>query len=80
MSLNYYTDCSSEIDHVIDPMYQGIYHGKSYHPPDLDDVLKRSHDSGVTKVKFLNSFLELSSILHIRSLLLQEVFLIVMRL
>ena len=33
-----------------DPMYQGIYHGKSYHPPDLDAVLQRSYESDVQKV------------------------------
>lgn len=33
-----------------DPMYQGIYHGKSCHPPDLDNVLKRSYEGGVDKV------------------------------
>ena len=31
-------------------MYQGVYHGKSVHPPDLDAVLQRSYDGGLSKV------------------------------
>ncbi|KAK9803150.1 hypothetical protein WJX72_003337 [[Myrmecia] bisecta] len=31
-------------------MYQGKYHGKAYHPPDLDKVLKRSWSAGVEKL------------------------------
>ena len=34
-----------------DPMYQGVYHGKDYHSPDLDSVLKRSYEAGVEKVE-----------------------------
>ena len=34
----------------LDPVYQGIYHSKLAHPPDLDAVLQRSYDIGVKKV------------------------------
>ena len=34
----------------LDPVYQGIYHSKLVHPPDLDAVLQRSYDIGVKKV------------------------------
>ena len=31
-------------------MYQGEYHGKQYHEPDLDAVLQRAWASGVEKI------------------------------
>ena len=36
----------------VDPVYQGLYRGKSHHPADLDNVLKRSQEVGVEKVSF----------------------------
>ena len=35
---------------LLDSMYQGTYHGKPRHEPDLDLVLKRSYNSGVHKI------------------------------
>ncbi|KAF6016805.1 TATDN1 [Bugula neritina] len=35
---------------LTDGMYQGVYHGKSKHQPDLEDVLKRSFDAGLQKM------------------------------
>lgn len=31
-------------------MYQGCYHGKKYHEPDLDAVLQRAWQAGVEKI------------------------------
>lgn len=31
-------------------MYEGEYHGKTYHQPDLDRVLQRAWDAGVEKI------------------------------
>lgn len=35
---------------LLDSMYQGAYHGKPRHEPDLDIVLRRAHESGVSRV------------------------------
>ncbi|KAL9188957.1 hypothetical protein ACHAXT_011447 [Thalassiosira profunda] len=35
---------------LLDSMYQGTYHGKPRHEPDLDIVLHRAHDKGVDKI------------------------------
>ncbi|KAL7481429.1 hypothetical protein ACHAW6_007106 [Cyclotella cf. meneghiniana] len=35
---------------LLDPMYQGSYHGKPRHEPDLDLVLQRSYDYGVRSI------------------------------
>jgi hypothetical protein len=35
---------------LLDPMYQGEYHGKSYHDGDLDAVLSRAWDAGVHRI------------------------------
>lgn len=35
---------------LTDTMYQGVYGGKQYHPPDLDAVLHRAWDAGVERI------------------------------
>ena len=37
---------------LLDPMYQGVYHGKPdpYHRPDVVDVLRRARRAGLTKI------------------------------
>ncbi|KAL1501957.1 hypothetical protein ABEB36_007179 [Hypothenemus hampei] len=35
---------------LTDSMYQGIYNGSTKHRPDIEDVLKRSWESGLTKI------------------------------
>eukprot|EP00054_Salpingoeca_dolichothecata_P015208 m.87052 g.87052 ORF g.87052 m.87052 type:complete len:312 (+) comp21379_c0_seq1:62-997(+) len=35
---------------LTDSMYQGVYHGKTKHPPDLEAVLSRSFDAGLNKI------------------------------
>eukprot|EP00892_Ulva_mutabilis_P006224 jgi/Ulvmu1/3974/UM182_0002.1 len=35
---------------LLDTMYQGEYHGKQHHEPDLDAVLQRAWDAGVAKI------------------------------
>jgi len=35
---------------LLDSMYQGTYHSKERHEPDLDIVLQRAYDKGVTKI------------------------------
>lgn len=35
---------------LTDPMFQGIYHGKSKHPADLEAVLRRAKGKGVERV------------------------------
>ena len=35
---------------LTDGMFQGMYHGKRYHEPDLDVVLKRGWDAGLERV------------------------------
>ena len=35
---------------LTDGMFRGEYHGKTYHEPDLDVVLRRAWDVGVEKV------------------------------
>ena len=46
-NMNKYIDIGANL---LDGMYQGDYHGKNYHEPDLDDVLERSWDAGVEKI------------------------------
>ncbi|EIW71710.1 hypothetical protein TREMEDRAFT_67918 [Tremella mesenterica DSM 1558] len=33
-----------------DPMFQGIYHGKTRHDPDLDHVISRARSSGISRM------------------------------
>ncbi|GMH45721.1 hypothetical protein BSKO_13684 [Bryopsis sp. KO-2023] len=35
---------------LTDGMYQGSYHGKSYHEPDFDDMLGRAFDAGLDRI------------------------------
>ncbi len=35
---------------LTDTMYQGVYGGKQYHPPDLDAVLNRAWAVGVERI------------------------------
>lgn len=35
---------------LTDPMFQGVYHGKKRHAPDLDAVVRRAKDSGVERI------------------------------
>jgi TatD DNase family protein len=35
---------------LTDEMYQGVYHGKKYHEPDLTQVLKRAREAGVEQL------------------------------
>jgi len=35
---------------LLDSMYQGIYHGKERHDPDLDIVLARAYENGVKRI------------------------------
>lgn len=35
---------------LTDSMYQGVYGGKQYHPPDLDAVLQRAWAAGVQRI------------------------------
>ena len=35
---------------LLDSMYQGVYHGKERHDPDLDIVLARAHQKGVDRI------------------------------
>ncbi|KAL7507029.1 hypothetical protein ACHAXN_004247 [Cyclotella atomus] len=44
---NNYVDAGANL---LDSMYQGIYHGKTRHEPDLDLVLQRSYDSGIRSI------------------------------
>ena len=41
----YYDIAANLADH----MFEGVYHGKSSHPVDLDRVLKRAQDAGVDR-------------------------------
>eukprot|EP00804_Cyclotella_cryptica_P021740 CCRYP_012900-RA/>CCRYP_012900-RA protein AED:0.25 eAED:0.25 QI:0/-1/0/1/-1/1/1/0/350 len=44
---NRYIDAGANL---LDPMYQGSYHGKTRHDPDLDLVLQRAYDNGVRSI------------------------------
>jgi TatD DNase family protein len=44
---NNYVDAGANL---LDSMYQGMYHGKPRHEPDLDLVLQRSYDSGIRQI------------------------------
>ena len=35
---------------LLDPMYQGIYHGTQKHQPDLDTVLERSWENNLSRI------------------------------
>jgi TatD DNase family protein len=35
---------------LLDDMYNGIYHTKQYHKPDIDVVLHRAFEQGVRKI------------------------------
>lgn len=35
---------------LLDPMYHGEYHGKSYHDDDLDAVLSRAWNAGMHRI------------------------------
>lgn len=43
---------------LTDDQYQGVYHGRKCHPPDLDDVVARAKDAGVLKFLVTASDLE----------------------
>ena len=44
---NTYVDAGANL---LDAMYQGTYHGKERHEPDLDLVLQRSYNNGIRRV------------------------------
>ncbi|OII76793.1 hypothetical protein cand_024700 [Cryptosporidium andersoni] len=35
---------------LTDPVFQGIYHGKSYHLPDISDIIERARLNGLKKI------------------------------
>lgn len=54
-------DCSPRIDiavNLTDPMFQGKYHGRKRHDPDLPAVLERAKGKGVERILITGTSLE----------------------
>lgn len=45
--INIFSDIGANL---LDPMYQGIYHGTQKHQADLDIVLKRSWENNLSRI------------------------------